>query len=254
MPDSTPSSLETLPPDVTYVWHGVNDSVNMRHFLGAPVQWGELDINVDEDGKQLILRHDSYRDTPHWPGEQPLKVLDVLPRLLFYGKSVKLDFKVGDSVLERVLTWLEQNGVPPIRLWFNADFDLLGDYWIRQLAGRFPFAVIQVPLNSVLPRTQLTPAGLTAARPRLQELRQWGITRWSVGMSYGDVPGLVALLNAWGHEVNIYGIENLSEFLAVVPLKPTAITADFNFPEWGLFGRGSGHHGHFHAFPAIPPG
>ena len=47
--------------------------------------------------------------------------------------------------------------------------------------------------------------------------------------------------NDW--ETNIYAVPDLQSFLEAAVLLPTSVTADFNFPEWHYFGRGSGEHG-----------
>jgi hypothetical protein len=38
-------------------------------------------------------------------------------------------------------------------------------------------------------------------------------------------------------------VSDLEEFLEASLLLPTSVTADFNFPEWGYYGRGSGEGG-----------
>jgi hypothetical protein len=43
-----------------------------------------------------------------------------------------------------------------------------------------------------------------------------------------------------GFDVNIYNVPDLDSFLKAVLLMPRSITADFNFPKWHYFGRGSG--------------
>jgi hypothetical protein len=42
-----------------------------------------------------------------------------------------------------------------------------------------------------------------------------------------------------GWEINLYGVPDLESFLEAALLLPTSLTADFNFPEWNYFGRGS---------------
>jgi len=47
-------------------------------------------------------------------------------------------------------------------------------------------------------------------------------------------------LSSWGYEVNLYGMADLETFLEAALLLPRSVTADFNFPTWNYFGRGSG--------------
>ena len=64
-------------------------------------------------------------------------------------------------------------------------------------------------------------------------LRGWGINRFSVGWPYRKAPGLIDWLKQEGHAFNLYGVRTLEEFLQAVALHPAAVTADFNFPQWG---------------------
>jgi hypothetical protein len=50
-------------------------------------------------------------------------------------------------------------------------------------------------------------------------------------------------LEANDRETNIYAVPDLQSFLEAAVLLPTSVTADFNFPEWDYFGRGSGEQG-----------
>ena len=50
-------------------------------------------------------------------------------------------------------------------------------------------------------------------------------------------------MDAWGFEVNIYGVFDLETFLQAVLLMPQSITSDFNFPKWHYYGRGAGQKG-----------
>ena len=52
--------------------------------------------------------------------------------------------------------------------------------------------------------------------------------------------GVLDAIEARGWGVNISGVPDLEAFLEASLLLPTSVTADFNFPEWGYFGRGSG--------------
>ncbi len=43
--------------------------------------------------------------------------------------------------------------------------------------------------------------------------------------------------------MNVYNIPDLESFLKATILMPRSITADFNFPKWHYYGRGSGEGG-----------
>jgi len=53
-----------------------------------------------------------------------------------------------------------------------------------------------------------------------------------------------------GWETNVYAVPDLQSFLEAAVLLPTSVTADFNFPAWRYFGRGSGQHGVVHSYAA----
>lgn len=242
-------AFSELPREIQYVWHGVNDPVNLRRFVASPVPWGELDVNVDPAGMRLIVRHDTFAERAQTPDEAILYLADVLDEVVAAGKSIKLDFKVGDHWIDETLEMVDQLQVPPNRIWFNADYGhdgrgILHDDRLGHLAQRYPGAVVQVPLNSV-PAWRNRAAGLEAELARLVRV---GVNRWSVGWHYPEPPAIVDQLRTWGYEANLYGVMTLDEFLAAVALNPRAVTADFNFPSWGLYGRGSGYTGRWHEF------
>ena len=233
-----------LPTHIQYVWHGVNDAANLRHFLGSSVEWAELDVNWNAESGWLILRHDSFEELPRRQGESDLLLSETLPLLLQRGKSLKIDFKVGGDRIAEVLVRLDRFAIPQSRLWFNADLDLFGEAWVRTLSDRYPQAILQAPLHSVFSLAD----GIVDKQAVLGEVAGWGINRWSVGWDYPDVPGILTTLRSWGYETNLYGVRNLDEFLEAVALDPRSVTADFNFPAWHLFGRGSGHKGEYYAY------
>jgi len=62
---------------VALVWHGVNDRHNLHHFVASDVRWAEIDVRRDPAGR-LVLRHDSFTDTPWTRGEELLALHDCL--------------------------------------------------------------------------------------------------------------------------------------------------------------------------------
>lgn len=228
---------KTLPRHVQFVWHGVNDEVNLRQFASSNVQWAELDVRLDPMNHQVVLRHDSFEKTPLREAEDFLLFEDALDSLLQLGKSIKLDLKESGSLIENVLALLQRHQVRSSDLWFNGQVDVLKQEGFRELASAFPEAVIQCPIDFLTPMIIGIPE---KARETLVLFREWGINRFSIGW---ETPGMHKLLNEldqWGFEINIYNVPNLESFLKAVLLQPKSITADFNFPQWHYFGRGSG--------------
>ena len=68
----------------------------------------------------------------------------------------------------------------------------------------------------------------------------WGINRFSISWFVSDMREFFDQMDQWGFEVNIYNVPDLEAFLQAVLLIPRSITADFNFPKWHYYGRGSG--------------
>ena len=58
----------------------------------------------------------------------------------------------------------------------------------------------------------------------------------------------MAELEAQGRQVNIYGVPDLESFLEATLLLPHSVTADFDFPDWHYFGRGSGMSSTYHRY------
>ena len=44
----------------------------------------------------------------------------------------------------------------------------------------------------------------------------------------------------WGFNINLYDVPDLEAFLRAALMLPRSLTADFNFPAWQYYGRGSG--------------
>ena len=252
-----------LPRHVQLVWHGVNDRANLRQFLASPVRWAELDVRRDPGGR-LVLRHDAFGgdDVPGGDGafggggavsvdgapEGLLTVREALAALRAAGKAVKLDVK-DPAALDELLALVAETGVGEGDLWVNGRLDVLGEDGVRAVRAAHPGAVVQVPVDFLGPLVTALP---DEARRLLRTLTDWGVSRLSVGW---DQPGgrqLFERLDAWGYEVNLYAVPTLEQFLRAALMLPRSITADFNFPEWHYFGRGSGQQGRYHRYTIDP--
>jgi hypothetical protein len=236
-----------LPDRVELVWHGINDRANLRHFLSSPVRWGECDVRRDPQGR-LVLRHDAFdRSVAPGFGDPPARALlaDEFIRIaLAGGKGIKLDIKEHDSA-DELLGLVGRSGASGGDLWFNGRVDVLGEDAFRRLRRAWPAATVQCPIDALAPVIVATP---DRARAALDELAAWGIDRFSLAWDAGPIALLMDRLDQWGHDVNLYAVENLDEFLRAVMLLPRSVTADFNFPEWHYFGRGPGRGGRYHRY------
>ncbi|MFN8487448.1 MAG: hypothetical protein U0350_07645 [Caldilineaceae bacterium] len=233
-----------LPPTLQLVWHGVNDPVNLRQFLSSPIEWAEFDVNLDPAGQTLLLRHDTFAERPYVEGETWLGLEDALAQARQWGKSAKLDFKVGDAWIDQALAFIEKFQFPQTQLWFNADVEILDEARVRHLAAHYPQAVIQIPITFLRAWVN-QPAEL---QRQLEQYRTWGINRFSIAWGRPETRTLFNLVTGWGHAVNLYGIPNHKAFLQAVLWQPRSLTCDFNFPKWGYYGCGSGHQGQYHRY------
>jgi phosphoglycolate phosphatase-like HAD superfamily hydrolase len=220
---------------VEFVWHGVNDAVNLDRFLSSEVRWAEIDVRRDPLGR-LVLRHDGFDETP-WRRDEPrLLVADAIRALAGAKRSVKLDLKEDGSTLTEAIDLVDASRLGDDRVWFNAELPTLQQHGFESLRERFPGSTISAPVDFLAP---LLLASETAADHALRLLHDWGLSRLSLRWS-PLVRSLLDDLEARGWEINLYGVPDLEAFLEASVLLPTSVTADFNFPEWRYFGRGSG--------------
>jgi hypothetical protein len=232
-----------LPAGVDVAWHGVNDEDNLCEFLGSTVPWAECDVRRDRDHR-LVVRHDSLSISPLAPGETLLALSTVLDAVARDGRAVKLDLKEGSPIIGAVLAEVAERGFDDRRLWFNGRMEVLGPDGFGRLRARHPAAVVQCPVDFLSPVVAAEPR---RARRFLRMLTAWGVNRFSVAWDEDYYSRrLVDRLQGWGYEVNLYAVPDLGSLRRAVLVRPASLTADFNFPEWGLYGRGSGAGRRYH--------
>jgi phosphoglycolate phosphatase-like HAD superfamily hydrolase len=219
---------------VTLVWHGVNDRHNLEQFLASEVRWAELDVRRDPLGR-AVLRHDSFVESPWNPGERLLRLGDSLEVLRRAGRAAKLDLKEGDDLFEEVLELVRATGFADDALWFNGSIETLCWTGVRRLRDAHPGAVLQCPIDFLVP---LLIAAPVCAEDILAMLAEWGVSRVSLDWRTPGARDVLDVIEEFGWEVNLYGVPDLEAFLEAALLLPTSLTADFNFPEWNYFGRG----------------
>ncbi len=218
---------------VTLVWHGVNDLENLRAFLASNVRWAELDVRRDLLGR-LVLRHDSFAETPWRREESLLPLAEALDVLRSHDRSVKLDLKDAD-VLDEVLELTSRLRFPDEALWFNGDVDVLGTGGFERLRAARPGSARQCPIDFLVPLLLAAPG---MAQDVLEMLAGIGITRASLDWRTPRMREILDVVEGAGWQVNLYGVPDLQAFLEAALLLPASVTADFDFPEWGYRGRG----------------
>ena len=229
-----------LPQHIQFVWHGINDEVNLRQFLASEITWGECDVRMDPIANELILRHDSFVELPLDVDEDWFSLDRLLHRLLKTGKSIKLDLKAGGILVDKALKFIESSSFDESRLWFNGNVERLQEQGFRKLASAHPDAILQCPVDFLAPLISSAPE---KAQEILDMFIKWGINRFSINWKTQNMRNFFDQMDKWGFEVNIYNVPDLESFLEMVLLMPRSITSDFNFPKWHYYGRGSGEDG-----------
>lgn len=238
------ATRRTLPPDVQLVWHGINDEANLRQFLASDIQWGECDIHLDPRSGELVLHHDDLA-APADEADGWLRLDDLLARLAAAGKSVKLDLKAGPELIDPSLALVERYGFTDDRLWLNGYIPLLGEIGFRRLAEAHAGAIVQAPIGFLEPLAVSAP---DQAREIIDTFCAWGMNRFSLDWRSDQFVAFFDQMERWGVDVNLYGVGDLRAFLRAVLLHPRSVTADFNFPEWHYYGRGSGEGGVYYEY------
>lgn len=233
---------------VQLVWHGVNDQANLRQFLASGVHWAECDVRVDPLGR-LVLRHDSFEETPWHPAESSFLFVDCLQAIRELGRRLVVDFKEGDHVVDRVLEEIGACGFDSKTVWFNGAVEALHEDGFRRLGAAYPEATITCPVDFLAPLLLAAP---DRAAEVLDLLRSWGVNRLSLAWTTPAVRELIDVLETLGWDVNLYGVPDLEAFLEAALLVPRSLTADFNFPDWNYFGRGSGKGSLHHLYELAP--
>lgn len=240
-------SEDHLREHVELVWHGVNDQENLRQFLGSGINWAEVDVRRDPIGR-LVLRHDGF-DERRWNRDEHLvPARQSIDALAAAGRAIKVDVKESGDTLRAVVDLLDSLALGDDRVWFNAEIDVVGARGFEAFRDRYPDATASCPIDFLVPLLRVAPDDADAV---LRRLRRWGVTRLSV--RWGDgLRSTIDELEMRGWETNVYGVPELQSFLEAAVLLPTSVTADFNFPTWRYFGRGSGQRGIVHRFEPEP--
>ena len=140
--------LQDLAKSVQLAWHGVNDPINLRHFLNSSIEWGEGDLRQDGQGR-LVLRHDSFETHPLSPGESLLLFQDWLESIHSRGKKIKVDMKEGGETVRKMESVLKGNGFKESDLWLTTNFKDMSIEEFGKLRDVFPKVIFQstVPLR-----------------------------------------------------------------------------------------------------------
>lgn len=235
---------------VEFIWHGVNDEANLRQFSSSSVRWAECDVRLDPLDR-LVLRHDAFETTPWTRTEHPFLLDDCLDAISAQGRAAALDLKEGGAVVQRTLDAVAKSGLADEDVSFMGCLDVIGVEGFRLIHEAMPRAQVAVQVDFLAP---LLTAAPSLADQVLAELREWGVTAVSLGWTTPQIRTLLDELECRGWEVNIFGVEDLESFLDAALLLPRSVIADFNFPDWHYYGRGSGQERAYHRYELVRGG
>jgi len=235
-----------LPESIIPCWHGINDPENLAQFIESDYTWGEVDVRISPFTRRLITRHDSHFISRFTESEQIQYFEHVLKAFKENGKKIKIDFKRGFWVVDRVIQLLDKHGFRDDMVWFHGSVRVLRVNGYRKLARRYPDALLQATVDRFVPLILWFPV---AGKFIVDRLAGFGVNQYLLSWQSWYKDNIISKLNEWGYLVNLYKVRNLEEFLNAALFLPASITADFNFPEWGYYGRGSGQNMQWYEYP-----
>jgi len=236
---------KSLPKHIQFVWQGINDETNLRQFLASDIQWGECDLRMAPIQNTPVLRHDPFWKTPFETEEHHLQLDTFLRCIAQTEKSIKFDLQEGGPLIDQLIESIDFYKIDPSRLCFQGDVDILQELGFKTLAMAYPDATLQTAVD-FFSAVILNKA--VEAKAVLNQYSSWGIRRFQLDWRVKYIRALFTQMEAWGFETDINHVADLEEFLEAILLMPTSITADFNFPKWHYFGRGSGKNGAHHEY------
>ena len=162
---------------------------------------GECDVRLDPIDNEVILRHDSFFNTPLDLDEEPLGFDRLLERLCNTDKSIKIDLKLNGFLADRVLEFIDTAGFDDSRLWFNGSVETLLEQGFRKLASAHPDGILQCPIDFLAP---LICGATDKAKEILEMFTSWGINRFSIDWQNENLHPFFDQMAEWEFDVNIY--------------------------------------------------
>lgn len=220
--DLTPFAEDTsLRGHVELVCNSAGDDREIEAFFYRAVRWVSVPVRLDPYGRADI-------DAPEGRArpEPDVDLCALLRRATRARRAVRLDLQHGDRrTAEAVLSLLEQPGVSTDGLWFSGDFAHLGEAGIRLLRSWSADVTISCAVDFLTP---LVFGALEHALDIIQVMREWGVDRFGIRWGAPRVRELIAELERWGCEVDVYGVTDAESLLQSTLLLPRSVTAGPN--------------------------
>lgn len=219
---------QPMPRHVEFVFQGIEETRVRDQFLQGSIFWGEVSIRLGEHSRMPELDVSATsQSSPVNARESWLELLqDITVSQRNHG--LKIDLKQGGILLDKLLRDLRMAQLDQSQMWINAPMQRLHERGFTKLRQALPEAILQCPLDSLQAVISALPE---QAGEILAELKNWGITRFSVDWSKGG-PELVEALQSRGYEVNIHSMPDLDGFLRASLLLPNSISSRFSSDQW----------------------
>lgn len=217
---------QTGPEHVTFVRDGLTDRRSLDDFLNSSVHWGNLTVREHPDEGNLILRQESFKQSPYSSGEELLSLNDGLNVLESSQKGLLLDLHLSPNNLEVLIELISQRTLMENDLGFRTELGPLQPNDIRKLRSSFPESRLQFPVNFL---SDVILGEKTKAGMMLQWMQdEMDVDEFSVDWQVFRKRDLLKQLQAWDFPVNLRNVPNLEQFLKAALLLPDSITVNLN--------------------------
>ncbi len=219
------ASGSTLPDHVELVWHRVADRSELARFLETPIRWAQCQVRLDARGRLVVAEPGGGPGAVTGGDAAALTLEECLVTLCRRDRCLKMDLAGGSELVGAVLDLLDETGVTDPRIWLSGGLDRLGLDGFRLLSAARPHAILQCPVDFLVPLVRAMPAH---AREILATLSACGVNRLSLAWATEARAHVIESLERWGYPVNLYGVPDLEAFLHAALLLPASLTMDFD--------------------------
>ena len=205
---------------VQLVLNEVTRARTLAYCIESPIHWLGVPVRADRYGRPEVAFAD---DAAHSRSEITLR--DVLDLAADAGRSVRIDFQTGGSVIDQVIATTSSGDLTDPALWFSGQLHDLSEQGIRRLRASHPMSTISCPADFLAP---LVFGALEHALELIDALRDWGVDRFSLDWRQARVRELIGQLERWGAAVDVTGIHDAETMLQAALLLPRSVTVDAN--------------------------
>lgn len=203
---------------VQLVLSEVTRARTLSQCIDSAIHWLAVPVRADRYGRPEIAAAEG-------PGHlrPEITLSEVLDLAVDAGRSVRIDFQAGGSVVDQVTAMTAVCGLPDPALWFAGALHDLSEHGIRNLRSSHPMSTVSCPADFLAP---LVFGALEHALELIEVLRHWGINRFSLNWRQPRVRELIGQLERWGAEVDVTDIQDSESMLQAALLLPRSVTVN----------------------------